>query len=298
MPCSVLLAMPITIIVTVLTSLISSVLALVLKDYYDDCTGATPHRHHHSFPAASDHETDAIAIDGVMESLSDTLDFVETHLGGVCVIAAPPGAGKTTHLLKCLRRRNTARVVYLTALNWACLERAFGNVRGRSFADLIPRGTLLVIDQLDDASTVLSAEEEKDLLVQLATESCNWGTFVVVVCVSKADVASTVLSLNGAEKFQLIMDPFQFQWSANKMATYLEGQLPDWDQQELAALVAKCTPSKCAAVVRLAVWKITLHGWASILDNEQLNECIDKWCSRRLAQWSEFGELTRNFPPF
>lgn len=67
--------------------------------------------------------------------------------------------------------------------------------------------TELVLDQMPTLDDAL-----KDMIVELATNSRNSKTYNVVICVSKLEVASTILSLNGMDKIRQAEKPAD--WNA------------------------------------------------------------------------------------
>lgn len=156
--------------------------------------------------------------------------------GGLNLICAPTGAGKTTTLLRTLNEMRLEREIrgaLYTSWQSLCvssskttlgrLKSALGISpleKSHSFSDLLPdRGTgppiVLVLDQFDHA---LCDEECKSFLVGLAEESVLHKKFIVLLSSGSVSMVQTILGFNGGTKIHdLSPDPKSYRWDDEKI---------------------------------------------------------------------------------
>jgi hypothetical protein len=120
--------------------------------------------------------------------------------GGVHVLTAPPGSGKSTYIRKFLSDRMTQVDKYCAYISSELREsdqffERFGSAdRRNDLFQYIPNGSLLVFDQVE---TLALTNDLNNLIRHCALESRRLANCNVVVSVSSAPVACQILNLNG-----------------------------------------------------------------------------------------------------
>ena len=152
--------------------------------------------------------TDALNI--LREQIRQGLDNLNG--GGVAILAAPQGSGKSTYLADALmkhyktypwwRQLITKKVLVLTGES--CLEKlTFKRLLGMDPHDevskCVPDGSTIVIDQVDVGPAFISTSMT-NFVTELATNSKNRKSYFVIIVVSNSEVYKTLLRCNGGEK--------------------------------------------------------------------------------------------------
>ena len=128
---------------------------------------------------------------------------------GLVVMAAPRGTGKTTAVAAAIRKLRieephvTGQIVFdlegASSLR-AALDEKFG---GHAPEDVIPRGTVIVLDHLDDIANE-SVSDMAPTLRKLAHTAVQTRHFTVVALCRDPVFAEAVVQLNGGEKMHRV----------------------------------------------------------------------------------------------
>lgn len=143
--------------------------------------------------------------------------------GGMKVLYAPPGSGKTTYLAKIAKeyQNNGRHVEFISCVAskkhlYECLDipKLSYNV-----SEVIPFGTVIIFDQMESP---VFGDELKSMLREVALDSRKIKNYVVIVSLSNKDVADEILTLNGNDKISQLGNPHDFHWSCEFASAYIE----------------------------------------------------------------------------
>jgi Mrp family chromosome partitioning ATPase len=172
-------------------------------------------------------------------------DGFDNKYGGILVLYAPTGSGKTTYLANLAKeyQKKGTHVEFISCAatkkhlyDHLMIPKMFYNL-----SEVIPRGTVIIFDQMESP---VFGEELKSMLREVALDSRKIKNYVVIVSVSKRDVAKEILTLNGNDKISALGSASDFHWSRELVSRYVEQsrQYKSWsdaDKQRLVELAAK-----------------------------------------------------------
>lgn len=210
--------------------------------------------------------------------------------GGVKVLYAPSGSGKTTYLAHLAKeyQKMGRHVVFLSCAAtkqhlYECLDIP---KLSYNLSEVIPDGTIIIFDQMEK---VVFDEELKNMLRQVALDSRKIKNYVVIVSVSDRDIAKKILRLNGNDKFDPLGNASDFHWSPLLVSTYVEKSRhykswSDTDKQRLVKLASKAgTPAFLFNLENLED-----PNPAAILENQQILASAESYAS----SWINDGRST------
>ena len=149
--------------------------------------------------------------------------LLHKNIGGIVVVYAPTGAGKTTFLTSIANDRNKqglATYLLNCIQNREYLYETLGVPRlSYDLSEVLQRGTLLIFDQVD---SITLNEDAKNMFKQLALDSRRSRHYEVVVCVSDLVVANRILALNDHEKIKSAGPCTLFKWDTTMVKEYIE----------------------------------------------------------------------------
>ena len=144
--------------------------------------------------------------------------------GGISVIVAPPGSGKSTYLRHFANNflESGGFVQYFASeLNSSAqFYKTFGSdERSEDLFTLMPEKSVIVLDQVETWGTI--NDDMKRLLRHLALESRRTTNRNVIVSVSDMEVAKLVLCLNGNDKIRAIAGSEVFMWDSHMVDEFV-----------------------------------------------------------------------------
>jgi hypothetical protein len=121
--------------------------------------------------------------------------------GGIKVLYAPIGSGKTTYLAN-LAKEYQKRGKHIEFVSCAATKNHLYECLdipklSYNLSEVIPDGTIIILDQMESP---VFGDELKSMLREIALDSRKIKNYVVIVCVSNKEVAEKILSLNGSDK--------------------------------------------------------------------------------------------------
>ena len=168
--------------------------------------------------------------------------------GGIRVIAAPPGSGKTTYVRgyvnKFIEDGGSVKMFESELENKSDFYIRFGDAERRfDLFDVLPRRSAIVIDQLEHFRELPT--EIESLLCHLAYESRRTAECNVIVMLSNTVLAHKVLELNGLDKIKSGGKACDFEWDNHQVKAFVEEGCKGWiqkDKEELIRLgcIARC----------------------------------------------------------
>jgi hypothetical protein len=177
------------------------------------------------------------------EELAEDLTKAMTVVrGGVNILWAPQGAGKTTTVQKvCEKLKKEGKILGAVIMQppdgnadpphkWfrMCLSDAFGALllENEKLSDLMPYSkghppVVFVFDQMDNVKTT---DELKCFIKTLAEDSTLVKSYVVIVILHDADIAHSMREWNGRQKIVILSDHdvFRYKWNENDISEWLK----------------------------------------------------------------------------
>jgi hypothetical protein len=178
----------------------------------------------------------------VVNPVADTAlrKAVDFKYGGMHVVVAPKGSGKTSQLRGVINNHihNGGAAKYfgseLSHPNEFYI--AFGDAARRmDLFEIMPKRSVIVIDQLEHFREL--PREMETLLLHLALESSRTAECNVIIMLSDIKMAQIVLNLNGNHKINQAGKAADFQWSEREVRRFVELGCPTWNDCDKEALV-------------------------------------------------------------
>lgn len=165
------------------------------------------------------HESPLVLAPKAVAAIEKALKY---RHGGLQVLFAPPGAGKTTYLTVLGEKHRKAGhyVAYTTCV--ADKESLYTQLNipntGYLLSEVIPNGGVLIMDQME---SITVTPELRGLLLELAVDSTMTKYYKVIIAVSNKLMAKEILKLNGGEKIRLLCKPADLMWGDDCVADYI-----------------------------------------------------------------------------
>lgn len=167
-------------------------------------------------------------------------DAFHSNKGGIQVLFAPAGTGKTTYLALVSQEHKVKgeHVEFVSCAAskqhlYACL-----NILNEAFqlSEVLPEKTVLVLDQME---TPILGPELKSMLLEIALDSRKSKRFNVILSVSNIEAAKKILSLNGNDKIKSLGRCAEYRWGRELVTAYVEQskQYTAWTDADRASLV-------------------------------------------------------------
>lgn len=182
--------------------------------------------------------------------------FYESTIGGVWIVGAPSGSGKTTYIgdyIAKLRQDSwyTSRIAVFdgNAIVPLCLHKALSINENERLSEYIPKGYKLIIDQVDIKESLFSLEMQ-NYIVRLATDSRNSKRYAVLICVSDPTVMRIMLSLNNYDKISELCPPSYLHWNEDLVRKFIDEKYTAWEEDEKNRLFELTKSAKsCGALI-------------------------------------------------
>lgn len=164
----------------------------------------------------------------------------ESKDGGIKVLYAPTGSGKTTCLAKLAKayqnQGKNVEFISCAATKLHLYECLSIPKMSYNLSEVIPDGSVIILDQME---CPVYGDELKSMLREVAFDSRKIKNYVVIVSVSDKDIAEKILSLNGNDKFTALGDSEDFRWSEVHVTAYVDQSLQykSWSEADKHRLV-------------------------------------------------------------
>lgn len=211
------------------------------------------------------------------------------------MIGAPQGSGKSTYVKDAVMR---ARTMYpslkikifgsgLSLLQPDELHKKFGIPLSRSMSTFLPKGAVIIIDQVDNTACRLN-ELSREYIVRLATESSNSKIYSIKLCVSNPETFQEIIELNGGEKIRPIF-PYMgaMKWNNNQMDQFVSENLSHWTISDRKLISGMCAPACSPGVFWSAVRVLKRYPSFSSVD-EVIFHTIRLNVQKKVLIWQQF----------
>ena len=164
----------------------------------------------------------------------------ESRFGGVHLMYAPPGSGKTTYLARTATefKKKGHHVEFISCV--ASKEHLYDCLTIPStsmlLSNVLPRGTIIVFDQVESS---IWSENLRSLIKEVALDSRKHKNYNVVICVSSIEVAKKVLALNGNDKIKSMCVTQYFKWDRDLVTKFVKesAQYKLWSHEDKVKLI-------------------------------------------------------------
>lgn len=224
---------------------------------------------------------------------------LQSKNGGVRIMGAPAGSGKSTYLDRCIKMfmempQQSRKVCVYKGVNILInrsLHEALGVSRLESISDYIPRGTVIVIDQVDCSLEAIDISVQQ-FIVDLATESRNLKCFSLIICVSNPQVMLKLLKLNEMEKIKDVCDPRYLRWTTRETEHYIDEAFIGWSDFDKRLLVDACEKSKSPGVL----FDAHEQDLSRIYSHTEIIEFTKNLDNIKHEKWLEFEKVLQDYP--
>jgi hypothetical protein len=209
--------------------------------------------------------------------------------GGVHVLVAPSGSGKTTYLRSYANRFiEKGGFVQYFGSELQTRKQFFGSFgdenRANDLFEVIPKKSVIIIDEIEHMGIL--SEDIKGLLKHLAFESRRVAGVSVIVSTASNNLAGEIVRLNGNDKFRMNGSVSDWRWTPDMIDKYLEAPIFQ-NVGDVTVLKKLAYSASCPAF---------LYSCADLLaDNGDLNSSIlFKRADKFARTWEEFEKINFN----
>lgn len=162
--------------------------------------------------------------------------FTPDKMGGLKVVAAPPGSGKSTYLgifvqdriantkPACIMRSTNSMESMIQELNLAA-------VKGSNILNQIPAQSVLVMDQVEHLG------DDSLVFFETLATTARRQEFHVIVATSHPEIAKKLINLNGRDKVRELCSPETFRWKQADAEKFTSDLFKDWSHEDQSILI-------------------------------------------------------------
>lgn len=212
--------------------------------------------------------------------------------GGLHLLVAPSGSGKTTYLRSYANRFiSSGGCVQFFASELQGRKQffsAFGDEnRSMDLFEMLPKKAAIVLDQIEYQEKL--NEDMKSLLKHLAFESRRVSGVSVIISTSSLSLAEEILQLNGNDKIRLNGTVADWRWTHDLIDAYVlrAPAFKSWRDEERAKLKSLAYNAACPAF---------LDTCADLLNGEQKFDLdiLAKKADKFAETWEEYEKRDLN----
>ena len=192
-------------------------------------------------------------------------------------IGAPRGAGKSTIVLKELKRFVAERcisqnsVVIINSLRVNCIHDVLRIRPYKEISDFFAERTIIIILQAD--LIVANKEDLRDYILSIADDSYHSGKYLILMCMSRPELYREVLTYKGGQKISAVCRPSELKWNKKKLEELIDLSFPEWSDKGKNELLKLTIPAMSPGViVRLRDYIHTIRTRKEIKDFYDLDE--------------------------
>lgn len=175
---------------------------------------------------------------------------------GLKVIGAHRGAGKSTIVLKELKRFveerciNQNPVVIINSLRVNCIHDALRIRPYKKISDFVAKRTMIIIFQVD--LIVANKEDLRDYILSIADDSISSGKYFILMCMSTPESYREVLTYNGGiSRISEVCEPSGLKWNKKKLEELIDLSFPEWSDKGKNELLKLTIPAMSPGVIVL-----------------------------------------------
>lgn len=192
-----------------------------------------------------------VVIPELRERIHNLLD--SGWSGGLKLIGAPRGDGKSTIVLKEVKRFMQERcfcqnaVVDIKSLGANCIQEALQIRPHCEVSDFVAERTIITIHQAD--LKVANVEDLENYIISIATDSYNSDKYCILMCMSTPETFRQVLTFNGGQKISSLRQPSELKWNPTKLEVLIDSSFPEWSKDGKKALLELVIPAMSPGVI-------------------------------------------------
>ena len=174
--------------------------------------------------------------------------------GGMQVVGAPFGSGKTTIICEAVQKfatNNGVPYYYLqgpSAIGENKIHEFLGLKPLERVSDFVPQGSIFVLDQVDVELDEIDPKQ-RNYLIGVATDGFNNGAFTLIVCVSNVKVFGAMSQYNGGQKIMAMCRPSYVKWDKEALRTYINRKYHSWSCQVMEEVLDLCMAAPTPGLV-------------------------------------------------
>lgn len=164
--------------------------------------------------------------------------------GGLHVLTAPNGVGKTTYVRMLanshIKAGGSAKLFSAEMENKNDFYRKFGiHISRDKIFKMMPNMSVIIFDQVEIQGTL--NKEIRELMLFAALEARLTGNVNIVVVTSSIEVSKQIIAMNGGEKIRQLGKAADLRWGVNMVGKFMRAATPlrNWtnaDREELRFL--------------------------------------------------------------
>ena len=221
--------------------------------------------------------------------------------GGVWIIGAPGGSGKSTYLkvaIKQIEQKTTgSTILYYEGGSKLLVDYGLHKLLGinplHMLSEHLSSGTIIILDQIDMSLGELT-DKIKSYIIELATNGRNSKKINFILIVSVVEVYDAMLLLNGRDKIvPMFVSKERMKWDFDKMQAYVDGMLSMWTEEDRKVLAMLCVPSNSVGTVYNAVKLVSRYSNFGCIPATTMDIILND-VQTKGAAWRKFHDVNCN----